>query len=261
MSISTSIQASEQLKIQNRNFIQKVINAIYSVYALVIFLTSFFALYPFFLIFIQKVKWHRYGILLNRIWSWIFFNFCGIKVEIEYKSPLDKNKQYVFCANHFSFLDIALMGRLPFYFVFVGKSSLGKVPFFGYMFKKLHITVNRESIRNKYESLVKSKQAIEVGKSIAIFPEGGITKNAPNLSKFKDGAFRLAIEKQVPVVPITLPYNYIIFPDEKKLQINRRKAKIVVHEEISTLGLTLDDIDQIKEKTFNIIEKELKKHN
>lgn len=145
--------------------------------------------------------------------------------------------------------------------MFVGKSSIQKVPVFGYMFKKLHITVDRASLRNRYETLQKSAAAIDKGKSIAIYPEGGIvTTDPPQMGNFKDGPFRLAIEKQIPIIPVTLPYNYLILPDDGSFLIYWHKAKIIFHEEIDTTNLTLKDLEALKAKTYQIIDKELKKH-
>src|SRR5690606_33276256 len=103
-----------------------------------------------------------------------FYAVCFFSLEIEYKAPFDKSKQYVFCPNHTSFLDIPLMGFTPVYFVFVGKSSIAKVPLFGYMYRKLHVTVDRNSLKSKYVTIERSKKAIDEGKSLVIFPEGGI---------------------------------------------------------------------------------------
>ncbi len=91
-----------------------------------------------------------------------------------------------------------------------------------------------------------------------MFPEGGIiTANPPEMAPFKDGPFRVAIEKKVPIVPVTIPYNWIILPDEDWL-INWRKAKIVYHQPIETSHLTMDDLENLKRQTFEIIEEELK---
>ena len=105
-----------------------------------------------------------------------------------------------------------------------------------------------------------SQEAIDNGKSLVIYPEGGImTKKEPVMGKFKDGAFRTAIEKQIPVVPVTIPYNWIILPPYEFL-VWRGRIKVIFHEPIETTGLTLNDVDMLKEKVFTVINEELKKH-
>lgn len=219
-------------------------------------------LMPFFLILVQRKEWHYYAYVLNHYWARVFYAVCFFSLEIEYKSPLDKSQQYIFCPNHTSFLDIPLMGFTPSYFVFVGKSSISKVPLFGYMYKKLHVTVDRNSLKSKYETIERSKKAIEEGKSLVIFPEGGIVSQEPPLmGRFKDGPFRVAIEKQIPLVPVTIPYNWIILPDDGKMMVTRRSSKLIFHEPIQTEGLTVQDIDSLKEKVYHIINEELKRYN
>lgn len=238
----------------------KILKLIYSRYCFFQFILLFLLLLPFFLILVQRRQWHYYAYLLNRLWAKVFYVLCFFSLKVEFKAPLDKNRQYVFCPNHTSFLDIPLMGFTPIYFVFVGKSSIAKVPLFGYMYRKLHITVNRNNLRSKYETLERSKQAIDDGKSLVIFPEGGIvTSSPPAMGRFKDGPFRIAIEKQIPIIPVTIPYNWIILPDDGKMMVTRRRSKLIYHEPIETTGMSLEDIDHLKEKVFQIIDKELKK--
>jgi 1-acyl-sn-glycerol-3-phosphate acyltransferase len=94
-----------------------------------------------------------------------------------------------------------------------------------------------------------------------IFPEGGIvSKHPPQMTPFKDGPFRMAIEKQVPIVPITLPYNWIVLPDESGLLFHWHPIKAIVHQPIPTQGMTMEDMPRLKQMTFEVIERELKKH-
>lgn len=184
------------------------------------------------------------------------------KVEWHYKP--EKNKPVVYAVNHTSYLDIpSLCLTIPYYFVFVGKSSLSKVPLFGYMFRKLYISVDRNSKVSKYKTIKDASAHIAKKRSVAIFPEGTIpNQDNPKMISFKDGPFRIAIENQVPLVPVTIPYNWYILGDKgKETIVNWHIMKMVFHKPIDTKGLTLDDIDSLKIKTYQIIKKELEKHN
>jgi 1-acyl-sn-glycerol-3-phosphate acyltransferase len=183
-------------------------------------------------------------------------------VRTEFRSPIDPEGSYVFCANHASYLDIAAMGVvLRNFYAFIGKQAIAKVPLFGYMFRRLHIPVNRESRLSGYEVVQRAIHLLHHGRSIMIFPEGGIkSKNLPRLAPFKDGAFKMAIESQVPVVPITFPYNWMILPDDGKLLFRRHAIKAIVHEPIPTAGLTLADLESLKKRTFEIIDRELDRY-
>ena len=203
------------------------------------------------------------GHFLNRLWAVTFFTMVFQPSTIVSHFKRKKNQAYVYCSNHTSYLDIpALAFAIPGHFLFVGKASLGKVPMFGYMFRNLYISVDRSSQKARYQTLEDSYRAIDKNRSIAIFPEGTIpTSSWPKMISFKDGPFRIAIEKQIPIVPVTFPYNWIILPVNGGFLPNRHEMVIVIHEPIETKGMTLDNVPELKQKTFDIISAELKKYN
>ncbi len=187
------------------------------------------------------------------------FTFIFIPYHVEYRSKLDPKRQYIFCPNHFSYLDIPTVGLGSHNTIFVGKSEMSKVPLFGFMYSKLHITVDRTRLKSRYASLAKSMQAIDEGKSLVIYPEGGImTEKEPVLSRFKDGPFRIAIQKQIPIVPVTISYNWIILPPDEFL-LRWHPLKVVFHEPVETSKLSMRDVDALKEKVHQIIDSQLKK--
>jgi len=158
------------------------------------------------------------------------------------------------CPNHFSYLDIPTMGLININTIFVGKSEMEKIPVFGWMYKKLHITVNRDSLKSKYSTFISSMEAIKEGKNIVMFPEGGIvSRSAPKMGRFKDGAFKVAVNTQIPIVPVSIVNNWIILPDNLLMRL--RKQKIIVHAPISTVGKTESDIPELKMKVWEIIDK------
>ncbi|MBI3218067.1 MAG: 1-acyl-sn-glycerol-3-phosphate acyltransferase [Bacteroidetes bacterium] len=180
--------------------------------------------------------------------------------RVECRTKLDRTKQYIFCPNHFSYLDIPTMGLNPVNTIFVGKNDMEKIPLFGFMYRKLHITVNRASLKSRFNTILASMKAIDEGKSLVIYPEGGmVTKEPPKMCAYKDGAFRTAIEKQIAVVPVTIPYNWIILPDEEKMRLHRGTVKVIFHAPIETTNMTLNDIPALKQLVFSIIDEELKK--
>jgi 1-acyl-sn-glycerol-3-phosphate acyltransferase len=233
---------------------------LYTAYGLLVFSVTFFTLLPFLLIPIFFPSQHKLVGIINRIWAKALFIGIGKPYTVEVRAPLDSKRQYIFCPNHFSYIDIPTLGLNPINTIFVGKSSMSKVPVFGYMYSRLHITVDRSNLKSRYSSMLQSLEAIDQGKSLVVFPEGGIiTKKDPVMARFKDGAFRTAIEKQIPVVPVTIPYNWIILPPYEFL-VWRGRIKVIFHEPIETTGLTLNDVDQLKDKVFNIINEEIKRH-
>lgn len=238
----------------------KLLRRIHTLWGLIGFMLFFALLLPFFLVpiyFPQRYSWTG---ILNRIWAkgTLLFCFLGYRVVEEVK--LDRSRNYIFCPNHFSYLDIPSMGLNPINAVFVGKSSMENIPVFGWMYSKLHITVDRARLRSKYDTYIKSGQALDEGKSIVIYPEGGIfSPYPPQLARFKEGPFRLAIEKQIPVVPVTIPNNWIILPPHEFL-VRLGVVEVVFHKPIDTQGMTLADMDRLMRHVEQVITKELTNH-
>jgi 1-acyl-sn-glycerol-3-phosphate acyltransferase len=240
-----------------------LLRRVYSIWVIFWFLSIFLMLYPWFWLFIQKKSWQRHSVILNKIWSYSVFFLSGLYIEKKFLFKPKANGQYVYCANHGSYLDIAmLVNLLPDFFAFIGKKSISKVPLFGYMFTSLHVTVDRSSRADSYKSLVTAMEKAAEGRSIAIFPEGKIDeKIQPGLAPFKDGAFRIAISKQIPVVPVCMPYNWYILPDDGKVLPHLRKAVAIIHEPISTQGMTEDDIPALRQQVYDILAADIVAYN
>lgn len=163
-------------------------------------------------------------------------------------------------ANHTSMTDIMLMlvtVRNP--FVFVGKKELVKIPLFGYFYKRTCILVDRGNQRSRKEVFERAQRRLNEGTSICIFPEGGVPDDLDVvLDTFKDGAFRLAIDHQIPIVPM-------IFYDNKKRfpyvfsKGSPGRMRVKVKKFIFTEGKTQDDKKFLREETREVILNELEK--
>jgi len=239
-----------------------LLQRIYSIYGTIVFFGTFLILLPIFVLTIEVPRLRKYGRKLNRLWSKVFFSCLLIRVKFENLHHLKANHQYVIVSNHFSYLDIPVLGLIPFDLVFVGKASLGNVPLFGYMFKNLHIAVDRNSLKSRGASIAKAKEVIDEGASIVIFPEGGINSpHPPLLSRFKDGAFKIAVDKQIPLIPITLSYNHLILPDDGKFLLRHKTAKVVIHPPIPVVGADAKMVNVLKDRCYQTIQEQLLKDN
>lgn len=238
----------------------KVLSRIYSLYAAVVFALSFILIFPFLLACIWVPGWKKYGRKINRYWARTYFTLIFLPVKIEIQEKPKKGQPYIYMANHFSYLDIAMMGFIPGDVLFVGKASIRKAPLFGFYFKNLHIAVDRDRLKSRAETMKLAGNALDSGSSIIIFPEGGIfAQNPPKMSPFKNGAFRLALEKQIPIIPVTLSYNHLILPDDGKLLIHWRRSKVVFHKVIE--ASENDTEARLKEKCFQTIQDQLNLDN
>ena len=239
----------------------KILQRIYMVYAAILFIGTFLSILPVF--FLADVfNWHRLALKMNHYWAHVFFFLVGMPMDIKMMGKLDKKQNYIFCPNHFSYLDIAILPFVPIPFKFVGKLSIAKVPFFGYMFKKFHITVDRSKIRERYATYGKSVDALNQGFSLAVFPEGGIkSQKPPKLHSFKEGPFRMSIETNTALVPITMADNWHIFPDDGRFKFHRRKCRMIVHEPIDPAGYSIDELGAFQTHVFHLIQNELNRLN
>lgn len=167
-------------------------------------------LFPVLLISILKESWYPFFFKLARIWAKFILIGMGFNYKIEREQTPEKGKSYMFIANHTSMTDIMLMlvaVKNP--FVFVGKAELAKIPLFGFFYKRTSILVDRSSEKSRKAVFLRAQRRLKQGMSICIFPEGGVPDESIVLDEFKDGAFRMAINHQIPIVPLT-------FADNKK---------------------------------------------
>ena len=233
-----------------------LVRRIYSGYAGLLFVLSFLLIFPFMLFCIWVPGCKKFGRKINRYWARVYFTLIFLPVKIENHAKPKKGKPYIYLANHFSYLDIPMMGFIPGDVQFVGKASIRKAPLFGYYFKQLHIAVDRDRLKSRAETLRRSNLALDSGTGLVIFPEGGIyTKEPPQMVSFKNGAFKLSLSKQIPIIPVTLSYNHLILPDDRKLLLNWMPAKMVLHEAINPTDE--DTEDTLKQRCFEVIQNQL----
>lgn len=164
-------------------------------------------------------------------------------------------------ANHTSYLDIVLS---PLYIdhtaVYMAKAELLKIPLFKYFFVYLDIPVNRKSMTEAHKAFIDAGKKLDEGLSVMIYPEGTISTEG-KLMPFKNGAFKLAIEKQVPIVPSVNLNNWWFLQNGGFFKSYGRPGipRIVVGEPIETKGMTDKNVNELKEKVFNFTKQELDK--
>lgn len=167
-------------------------------------------LFPVLIIVISKEKWYPHFFKLARFWATFILFGMGFRPIICREQNTEPRKSYMFIANHTSMADIMLMlyaVKNP--FVFVGKQELAKIPLFGFFYKRTCILVDRSDAKSRQAVFKSAQKRLSQGLSVCIFPEGGVPDEHVILDEFKDGAFRLAINHKIPIVPL-------VFPDNKK---------------------------------------------
>src|SRR5690606_4387731 len=214
-------------------------------------------LFPILFISILKEAWYPYFFKLARFWAKFILVGMGFRWTIESEQTPEPSKSYMFIANHTSMTDIMMMlVTVDNPFVFVGKQELAKIPLFGFFYKRTCILVDRSSAKSRQAVFLRAQRRLKQGVSICIFPEGGVPEEHIVLDDFKDGAFRLAINHQIPVVPITFydnkkRFSYIFFSGSPG------KMRARIHSFLPTKGLASADTKSLNQKTRNLILNEL----
>jgi len=234
-----------------------ILTFFYRVWFYILLAIPIIVLLPFLLISILKEEWYPFFFKLARLWARFILIGMGFNKRIKRDQKTEKGKSYMFVANHTSMTDIMLMlvtVKNP--FVFVGKQELTKIPVFGFFYKRTCILVDRTSPKSRHAVFLRAQKRLKQGLSICIFPEGMVPEEHIDLAEFKDGAFRLAINHQIPIVPIT-------FGDNKKrfsytfFSGSPGKMRVKMHKFVETKGLTTTDTKLVKEKVRGVILKQL----
>jgi len=233
---------------------------LYRIWFYILVAIPIIVLFPVLLLSISREQWYPYFFRLARMWAKFILIGMGFNYKILREETPDRKKSYMFVANHTSMTDIMLMlvsVKNP--FVFVGKKELAKIPLFGFFYKRTCILVDRSSVKSRQAVFLRAQRRLKQGLSICIFPEGGVPDEAIVLDTFKDGAFRLAINHKIPVVPITFydnkkRFSYTFFSGGP----GRMLAKI--HLFFTTESLTIDDTKSLNAEVREVIEDELCKN-
>lgn len=186
--------------------------------------------------------------VLNPLWT---FRTSGTMIT-------DPRRPYVVVANHQSFVDILLISHLPWEMKWLSKESILKIPCVGWM---MRMAGDIRLVRGQKDSIIAAMASMHdrLSKrvSVMVFPEGTRSKDG-HVKAFKDGAFRLAIEAQVPILPLVVNgADTALVKGDWRLGVSNAEVRVL--EPISTEGLTLADVPELRERVRDIIVAELAK--
>lgn len=227
---------------------------LYRIWYYVLVFVPIVVFFPVILATILSEKTYPLFFKIARIWAKIILIGMGFNYKISGSDVFEEGKSYVLVANHTSMTDIMLMLVLvknhP--FVFVGKKELAQIPIFGFIYKRVCILVDRNSSKSRFQVFERAQKRIQQGLSICIFPEGGVPEEHIVLDEFKDGAFRIAIEHQLPIVPMVFydnkkRFSYTFFSGSP----GKMRAKILPI--ILAQGKTLGDKNELKQQARKMI--------
>ncbi len=227
------------------------------------FILGLIILYPAFFILLSRKEWYPKAFVLMKCWArWILL---GGLIGVSIKRKISKNKipsPCVFVSNHVSYLDIVMSYVvIPDYFVFTGKQELNKAPLFRIFFKGMNILVDRKSKMASHKAYMRANEEVDKGHSIFLFPEATINTWG-QLMPFKNGAFKLAIDKQIPIVPIIYLNNWTILQNGGFFTSTGKPgiSKAIMHKPVDTKGMTDADLLSLRSRVYDIIAESLKKN-
>ena len=173
-----------------------------------------------------------------------------IRYDFIGRENIQQKTSYIYVSNHTSFLDIpGIRLLIPGEFRPIAKKELLKIPIFGFIVRAATVVVDRSSAQSRKKSMEALHEILKGGISILVFAEGTQNRTKEILQPFKDGAFRIAIDSQLPIVPLVVIGAAPLLPPGT-LTIKPGKIKVIAGEPISVEGLTTDDVQALKQKTF-----------
>lgn len=190
------------------------------------------------------------GYFFLYIWSWIFSKLTFIRYKFYGTENFKKGKSYIYVSNHTSFLDLpGIRMIIPGQFRPLAKKELKKIPVFGWIAQAATIIVDRSSPESRKKSIDRLKQYLRDRISILIFAEGTQNRSKDLLQPFHDGAFRIAVDTQQPILPMVVIGAGRLMPPGT-IDLRPGLIRIYVGTEIPTVGLTVKDVAALKEQTF-----------
>ena len=233
----------------------------YTVYAIVTFTTGLFLLFPFFLAISigNNIAARRtiYTIITYWAKSWLWMNGMSLQVS----GPVPAKRRYVVVANHISYLDtVVVFTGLPGYFRALGKKEFSKVPVMGFLYRQIVIMVDRSSDHSRAKSMRLMWRVLKKESDILIFPEGTFNETEKPLKEFYNGAFRLAIETQTPILPIIFPDTVHRWHYSHWWKIWPGRNRAIYLPPVPVEGMAQEDLPVLKQQVYDLMEAALVKH-
>ncbi|MBS1739687.1 MAG: 1-acyl-sn-glycerol-3-phosphate acyltransferase [Bacteroidetes bacterium] len=235
-------------------YLKRILQWVYAFLVLLTFVFSLIAAFPFFLLIglnnNTKARKAIFFIVHNwaKVWLWL------IGMPIHLRGLYPRGQKFVIVANHISYLDtVNIYAAIPDYFRTLGKKEMAQIPLFGFVYKQLAILVDRSNQESRAKSMRLMWRQIRTECPIAIFPEGTFNETNQPLKPFYDGAFRLAIHSQTPILPLLFLDTKDRFHYSAWWKLKPGKNRAVLLPPVYVNGMTKDDIPALKEKVWLVM--------
>jgi 1-acyl-sn-glycerol-3-phosphate acyltransferase len=196
---------------------------------------------------------------ISKTWMHVFFFLAGCRLKIKGRENFKPGEKYIVVCNHNSLMDIPVSTPfIPGANKTIAKAGMAKIPLFGLIYKRGSILVDRSDKKSRQDSFRKMKNVLSLGMHMCIYPEGTRNKTSLPLKEFHDGAFRLAKETGVRIIPAVIFNTKKILPPGKSIYFH--PAKMEIHF-LPPLHSEEENYVALKEKTYEIMSEYYLQHN
>ena len=199
---------------------------------------------------------HFWGYYPGRWWAKVIMKAFLLPMKVEGQEHLESDQSYVFVANHQGIFDIfVIYGYLGRNFKWMMKYQLGKIPFVGYACRKSHqIFVDKRGPKKIQKTYETAREILQEGYSVTVFPEGARSFTG-HMGKFRKGAFALADELQLPVVPLTINGSFDVLPRTRGFinLIDWHPLRLTIHQPIYPVGQGPDNVDATMRQAYESV--------
>lgn len=193
-------------------------------------------------------RWHR---KVSQAWMTVFLNLIGCPFTVKGNEYFQKGKNYVVVCNHSSLMDIPITTPfMPNANKTIAKTSFAYIPIFGWIYAAGSVLLNRKSDKSRKESFQKMKHVLDLGFDMVIYPEGTRNRTNDPLKSFYDGAFKLAVETQKPVMPAILFNTKKVLPVNKIFYLYPHKLEMHMLPPVESLNISPKEL---KAKVFRMM--------
>lgn len=226
---------------------------IWALWALILFIPTMLIALPFYLVcYLMKepaaAKWHR---KVSRVWMIFYLRLIACPLKVKGTEYFEKSKNYVIVCNHKSLMDVPVTTPfMPRANKTIGKKSFAYTPIFGVIYMAGSILIDRKSDKSRSDSFRKMKWVLGLGLDMVIYPEGTRNRTGEPLKNFYDGAFKLAIETNKPVMPAILFNTGKVLPPGKVFYIAPHKMAMHFLPPVESTNITTKEL---KEKVFKMM--------
>lgn len=242
----------------------KPLQWIYTVYALLMFVAIMLVVVPFVVAasFFGRIRGGNYIYKVCKVWGYAWYFLIGIRHKNIYEVPQDFNGQYIFVANHISYMDIPpIVVAMNQPVRVLAKYELSKIPVFGFIYKNATVLIDRSDAERRAQSVKEMKDFLRKHISIFIFPEGTFNETGAPLKDFYDGAFRIAIETETPIKPVLFLDTVNRLHYKSIFSLTPGPSRVVFMNEVSAEGMTIEDMPALKQKVYEIMEAGLMRYS